>query len=134
MHRDTDGHGSHTAGTAAGNFGATASIAVKGGLLSGMAPRARISVYKVFFNGEGYEVDIVSAIEDAIKDGVDVINYSVSGDTTTFRGPINMAFLNAARAGIFAAVAGGNAGPAQSVQNISPWCTSVAASTHDRWV
>lgn len=45
---DADGHGTHTASTAAGNYGVHSSIDVPpNALISGMAPRARLSVYKV---------------------------------------------------------------------------------------
>ena len=46
-HRDMYGHGSHTSGIAAGNYGAPAPYYAKESLLSGMAPRARLAVYKV---------------------------------------------------------------------------------------
>jgi hypothetical protein len=45
--RDVDGHGSHTASTAGGNFGDTSPGFASTDLLSGMAPRARLAVYKV---------------------------------------------------------------------------------------
>lgn len=44
--RDWDGHGSHTASTAAGNYGDTSNQAPSGAVLSGMAPRARLAIYK----------------------------------------------------------------------------------------
>jgi hypothetical protein len=46
--RDIDGHGSHTASTAAGNYGDTSDEAPAGALLSGVAPRARLAIYKVW--------------------------------------------------------------------------------------
>ena len=138
--RDGAGHGSHTASTAGGN--ANVSAAVNGtavGAISGMAPRARIAVYKALWtasttptNDGGYTADILKAIDDAVADGVDVINYSVSGTKTNFADPIEVACLNANVAGVFVAASAGNSGPANEVAHISPWLLTVAASTHDR--
>lgn len=136
--RDADGHGSHTASTAGGNADvqATGPAAVFG-RISGIAPRARIAAYKVCWgnNGEGgcAGVDNVAAIDQAVADGVDVINYSISGTTTNFRDPVEIAFLFAADAGVFVAASAGNSGPtASTVAHPSPWITTVAAGTHNR--
>ena len=136
--RDADGHGSHTASTAGGNanVAATGPAAVFGSI-NGIAPRARISAYKVCWgnNGEGgcAGVDSVAAIDQAVADGVDVINFSISGTSTNFRDPVEIAFLFAADAGVFVAASAGNSGPATStVAHPSPWITTVAAGTHNR--
>ncbi|MBY0234677.1 MAG: S8 family serine peptidase, partial [Burkholderiaceae bacterium] len=138
--RDGAGHGSHTASTSGGNANVTATIngtAIGG--ISGMAPRARIAVYKALWtatttptNDGGQTADILAAINDAVADGVDVINYSVSGTQTNFNDPIEIAYLNATAAGVFVAASAGNSGPANQVAHISPWLMTVAASTHDR--
>jgi subtilisin family serine protease len=136
--RDADGHGSHTASTAGGNAGvaATGPAAVFGSI-SGIAPRARIAAYKVCWgnNGEGGcpNVDSVAAIDQAVADGVDVINFSISGTRTNFRDPVEIAFLFAADAGVFVATSAGNEGPGSStVAHPSPWVTTVAAGIHNR--
>lgn len=76
---DGDGHGSHTAAIAAGNNGIP--VQVQGyefGKASGMAPRARIAVYKALYrNFGGFVADVVAAIEQAVHDGVDILNLSV---------------------------------------------------------
>lgn len=136
--RDYHGHGSHTAGTAVGNYGADVLIdGRKIGDASGMAPAARLAVYKALWDqggdGSGTTIDLVAAINDAVADGVDVINYSISGSTSSFVDPVELAFLNAANAGVFVAASAGNSGPAEStVAHNSPWLTTVAASSHDR--
>lgn len=136
--RAADGHGVHTASTAAGNYGVDAIIDGRSyGKLSGMAPRARIAVYKTCWGispeGGCPNSDNVAAIDQAVADGVDVINYSISGTSTNFRDPVEIAFLFAADAGVFVAASAGNAGPtASTVAHPSPWITTVAASTHDR--
>ena len=135
--RDADSHGSHTASTAAGNFGVQATgDAASFGKISGMAPRARIAAYKVCWNGDAggcASSDSMAAIDQAVADGVDVINFSISGTSTNFRDPVEVAFLFAARAGVFVAASAGNSGPgASTVNHPSPWLTTVAASTHSR--
>ncbi|MBI3241185.1 MAG: S8 family serine peptidase [Chloroflexi bacterium] len=135
--RDADGHGSHTASTAAGNSGVTAIVdGINLGAISGMAPRARIAAYKVCWGrdqGGCFSSDSVAAIDQAVADGVDVINFSISGSTTSFRDPVEIAFLFAADAGVFVAASAGNSGPgASTVAHNSPWLTTVAAGTHDR--
>ena len=136
--RDADGHGTHTATTAGGNNGVeTTGPAAVFGSISGIAPRARIAAYKVCW-GRGDEggcagVDNVAAIDQAVADGVDVINYSISGTTTNFRDPVEIAWLFAADAGVFVATSAGNSGPTSStVAHPSPWVTTVAAGTHNR--
>jgi subtilisin family serine protease len=140
------GHGSHTSSTAGGNSGAPAiATGIALGPASGMAPRARISVYKVCYtyvdatatDGSGstnscFTSDSVSAIDKAVADGVQVINYSISGSQTSVNDPVEQAFLRAATAGVFVAASAGNSGPGQAVAHVSPWLTTVAASTHDR--
>jgi len=138
--RDYNGHGTHTAATAGGNYGVqTTGLASVFGPVSGMAPRARIAAYKALWSTEdgstasGFTADLVAAIDMAVADGVDVINYSVSGSLTNFADPVEIAFLFAADAGVFVAASAGNSGPATStVAHPGPWLTTVAAGTHNR--
>ncbi len=136
--RDGDGHGTHTASTAAGNYGVEAVVdGVSLGTVSGMAPRARISAYKVCWGGDDggcFSSDSVAAIDQAVADGVDVINFSISGSRTSVLDPVEVAFLFAADAGVFVAASAGNSGPNPStVAHNSPWLMTVAAGTHDRY-
>ncbi|WP_413249802.1 S8 family serine peptidase [Sinomonas flava] len=134
---DIGSHGTHTASTAAGNADVHMSIAgADFGVSSGVAPSAKVSVYKVCWEdddpntGGCYSSASVAAIEAAIQDGVDVLNYSISGNTGSTTDPVALAFLNAASAGIFVSASAGNSGPAAStVNHSSPWLTTVAAST-----
>lgn len=138
--RAVDGHGVHTAGTAGGND--AVEVVVDGldlGTASGMAPRARIATYKVCWGfgddpaGGCFGSDSIAAIDQAVIDGVDVINFSISGTRTNFLDPTEVAFLFAADAGVFVAASAGNSGPsAATVAHPSPWITTVAAGTHDR--
>jgi len=138
--RDYNGHGTHTSSTAGGNYGvaATGPAAVFGNV-SGIAPRARISMYKALWSTQdgstasGFGADLVAAIDQAVADGVDVINYSISGTTINFLDGAEVAFLFAADAGVFVAASAGNSGPATgTVAHPSPWITTVAAGTHNR--
>ena len=138
--RDYNGHGSHTASTSGGNHDVpTTGPAAALGSISGMAPRARIAAYKALWSNEdasqasGRTGDLVAAVDQAVADGVDVINYSISGTTTNFLDPVEIAFLFAADAGVFVAASAGNSGPGSStVAHPSPWITTVAAGTHNR--
>ena len=135
--RDHNGHGTHTATTAGGNQNVpTSGEAAVFGSISGIAPRARIAAYKVCWGGSTggcAGVDSVAAIDQAVADGVDVINFSISGTSTNFRDPVEIAWLNAADVGVFVAASAGNSGPASStVAHPSPWVTTVAAGTHNR--
>jgi hypothetical protein len=134
--RDDDGHGSHTAATAAGNAGVEAAIGGKDlGTVSGIAPRARIIAYKALGNLGGFTSDLAAAIDQAVVDGVDVINYSVGGGPALLSADA-IAFLFAADAGVFVATSAGNSGDgAETIGGPAdlPWITTVGASTQDRF-
>ena len=139
--RDGAGHGSHTASTAAGNNGVDATVSgVDFGAISGVAPAAKIAAYKVCYDGPDPSVntddicagsDILDAIDAAVNDGVDVINFSIGGGAaTSIFGPEDYAFFAAAAAGVFVSASAGNDGPDPSTaDHASPWYTTVAAST-----
>jgi hypothetical protein len=138
--RDYGGHGSHTASTMAGNNGVQATGDAAGfGKLSGMAPRARLSVYKACWvlpnaaSGSCSSADTTAAINQAVEDGVDAINYSISGTSTAFTNSVEVSFLFAAAAGVYVSASAGNSGPtAATVAHPSPWITTTAAGTHNR--
>ncbi|KAL0385714.1 UNVERIFIED_CONTAM: Subtilisin-like protease SBT4.3 [Sesamum radiatum] len=80
--RDREGHGTHTAFTAAGNYVKDASFC---GIAKGTArvgvPSARIAAYKVCHRIGCLEADILAAFDDAIADGVDILSISLGPDT-----------------------------------------------------
>jgi subtilisin family serine protease len=139
--RDFEGHGSHTASTAAGDFGVSASVeGIDFGKISGVAPAAKVAAYKACYGGPDplstdddicATSDLLAAINAAVADGVDVINYSIGGGAaTSVLQADDVAFLNAAAAGVFVSVSAGNSGPdASTADHASPWYTTVAAST-----
>lgn len=133
---DSDGHGSHTASTVAGN---TVTMEFYGNevTISGMAPHAQIISYDVCYptpsGGQCAGNDSIAAVQQAIIDGVDVINYSISGGEDPYNDAVELAFLEATAAGIVVSTSAGNSGPAaETVAHRSPWVLSTAASSHNR--
>ncbi|WP_327744382.1 S8 family serine peptidase [Streptomyces europaeiscabiei] len=127
---DTDNHGTHTGTTAAGNHGVAASVPGSNaeGRLSGVAPAARLAYYKACWSNGCPTVDTTAAIDKAVADGVDIINYSIGGALPDQ--PDMEALFNAAKAGVLIAAPAGNSGP-DTVEHTGPWVTTVAAATHD---
>lgn len=132
--RDSDGHGTHTATTAAGSYVENAPVfGVDRGPVSGIAPGASIIAYRALGPGGGYTSDLLAAVQQTIVDGVDVINYSISGSASVYSDAVGLAFLDAYAAGIAVNASAGNDGPGASTANhAGPWVTTVAASTFDR--
>jgi subtilisin family serine protease len=130
--RDYDGHGTHTASTSAGNPDVESSIFGREfGEVSGIAPDAQIVAYSACGDQGCFGGDLAGAIDRAVADGVDVINYSIGSDTPGLTGPDDLAFLFAARAGVFVATSAGNAGPGAGTVGSPasvPWVTTVGAS------
>jgi subtilisin family serine protease len=134
--RDENGHGSHTASTAVGNSGVAASmLGIPRGTISGIAPRAHVVAYKGLGDLGGFSSDLAAAIDQAVADGVDVINYSV-GSGASGPGADEIAFLFADDAGVFVATSAGNSGPGDATMGspgVMPWVTTVGASTQSRF-
>jgi subtilisin family serine protease len=132
--RDSEGHGTHTATTAAGSYVTTAPIfGVDRGPVSGIAPGASVIAYRALGPGGGYTSDLLAAVQQAILDGVDVVNYSISGSGSVYTDAVELAFLDAYAAGVSVNASAGNDGPGASTANhAGPWVTTVAASTFDR--
>ena len=135
--RDSDGHGTHTATTAAGREVRATLAGTPVADISGMAPDAYVAIYKACFEDLGgdqgascFFSDSAAATEAAVMDGVDVLSFSVSTDPA-FNDPQDIAFLNAVADGVFVARASGNDGPAPSSTPAGePWAMTVGASTH----
>lgn len=133
---DDAGHGTHTASTAAGNFVQNADVRGNAhGTASGMAPHAHLAIYKVCSRSRCSIMDVVAGLDAAVKDGVDVISFSIdASDGAQFNYDlVAVATYKAMEHGIFVSAAAGNAGPvAGSVGNSAPWMLTVAAGTTDR--
>jgi len=133
---DSNGHGTHTASTVAGN---AVEIEFQGETvtISGVAPHAQIIAYDACYptpeGGSCEGDDLLAAVQQAVLDGVDIINYSISGGETPYSDPVELAFLEAFDAGVVVSASAGNDGPdAATVAHLSPWVITTAASTHNR--
>lgn len=134
--RDSSGHGSHTASTAAGRY--VTNISYKGlarGGARGGAPMARIAVYKVCWNSGCYDVDLLAAFDDAIRDGVHIISLSLGPESPQgdyFSDAVSVGSFHAARHGVLVVASVGNEGNPGSATNLAPWIITVGASSTDR--
>ncbi|XP_058758697.1 subtilisin-like protease 4 [Vicia villosa] len=133
---DEDGHGTHTASTAAGAFVDDAEVLGNAkGTAAGMAPHAHLAIYKVCFGDDCPESDILAALDAAVEDGVDVISISLVLDEPPpfFNDTIAIGGFAAIQKGIFVSCSAGNFGPSDaSLVNGAPWILTVGASTIDR--
>ncbi len=144
---DGDGHGTHVASTAAGNA-SSFSLQSTGDHrfnTSGVAPHAHIISYKVCYNDHPTddELDetcvgsaISQALEQAVVDQVDVVNYSIGGGASN---PWSAAarFLPLWQNDIAFVTSAGNSGPGpETISNPAnaPWVMTVGNSTHDRLI
>ncbi|XP_026438704.1 subtilisin-like protease SBT1.4 [Papaver somniferum] len=134
--RDLEGHGTHCASTAAGSAVSGASLGpYAAGVAQGMAPRARIAVYKACWPGVKCPgADILAGFESAISDGVDVISLSLGSKPVLYNHQETMiGAFHAMQKGIFVSCSGGNNGPTpNTVGNVAPWVMTAGASTLDR--
>src|SRR4051812_31783656 len=132
--RDSEGHGTHTASTAAGDRVDHAVLyGVDRGPASGIAPGAHVIAYRVCMVNGCFSSDSVSSVQQAILDGVNVINFSISGGASPYTDPVELAFLDAFNAGISVNASAGNSGPgAATSDHGGPWVTTVGASTGPR--
>ncbi|KAL2547472.1 Subtilisin-like protease SBT1.2 [Forsythia ovata] len=131
---DEDGHGTHTASTAAGNFVKGANVfGNANGTAVGIAPLAHLAIYKVC-SPSCLESVILAAMDTAIDDGVDVLSLSLGGFSRSFYSDnIALGAFSAMEKGIFVSCSAGNNGPYNfSLSNEAPWILTVGASTIDR--
>src|SRR5690606_7656062 len=138
--KDADGHGTHIATTIAGNPVSAYLFGTRVARIAGLAPRARLAVYQAGWLGPGAfratcaTSDLARAIDDAVADGVDIINYSLGSLETDLTAPDDLALLNAAAAGVLSVVAAGNDGPDTDrvgSPSSAPWVLTVAASSQE---
>jgi subtilisin family serine protease len=116
-------HGTHVAGTVACNAGTPVNYQGANVTITGIAPRAYLMNYRVFYpsqssedfqNANAYVVELVQAIDQAVKDGADVISNSWGSsyqNTLAWPDPMVQAAEDAVDAGVTMVFANSNAGP-----------------------
>jgi subtilisin family serine protease len=134
-------HATHVAGIAAGDHDTLASGPGGDVLVSGVAPQAYLGNYKVLsvptanYGLDGNAPEIAKAIDQAVADGMNVINLSLGevGIAPT-RDIVVQALDNAAAAGVIPVVAAGNEGDSSGHGSVdspatAPDAIAVAASS-----
>lgn len=134
---DTEGHGTHTASTAAGTISSDAGFyQYARGEARGIATQARIAAYKICWLSGCYDSDILAAMDEAVSDGADVISLSVGANgyaPSFYRDSIAIGAFGAVKHGLVVSCSAGNSGPGRfTAVNIAPWILTVGASTVDR--
>ena len=135
-------HGTHTAGIAAGVTGKTAVVnGVSIDDMSGIAPGAWLGNYNVFPGDllSARSEDLLNAVDAAIADGMDVINFSIGGlrPNSAGRDVLTVGMDNAVDAGLVVSVAAGNSGPGAGTLESpgrAPKVIAVGASTNQHFV
>lgn len=132
--RDDDGHGTEMASIAAGDADVSVRVADQRlGGYGGVAPQARLAVYKACWTAPDpahdgcAAADLVTAVDKATEDGVDVLNLSLGGPSRF--DTVERALLGAAEDGVVVVAAAGNGGAHRFAAHPSPWVTTVGSTT-----
>lgn len=136
--KDTDGHGSHVTSIAAENYAPNVSFfGYATGTARGVAPRARLAIYKDLWDGgSGVSSNTLARINQAVTDRVDIISVSIGAQQIKlYDNPLAIASFSAREKGILVFFSKGNRGPSlQMIRSSFPWAVIIAAGTIDRWL
>lgn len=132
--RDDSGHGTQMASIAAGNAGVSVRVDDQRlGRYAGVAPQSRLAIYKACWTAPDpaddgcATADLVTAIDRATADGVDVLNLAVGGPNEF--DTVERALLGAAEADVVVVAAAGNTGDRAYSAHVSPWVVTVGGTT-----
>lgn len=129
-------HTLDTASTIVGSMVANVSLfSMASGTARGGAPNARLAIYKACWFHLCSDADILSALDDSIGDGVDILSLSLGPDPPQpicFENAISIGTFHAFQRGILVSASAGNSGLPRTATNVAPWILTVAASTVDR--
>lgn len=105
-----DSHGTHVSGTIAGVADTETDLDLS---LSGVAPGASLGNYNVFpgTTASAKSLFIAKAVEEAVQDGMDVLNLSLGGGAHKGQDLLDMAVNAAVDAGVVVVISAGNSGP-----------------------
>jgi len=135
--RDTRGHGTHTSSIIAGNYVNNANyFGYVSGIAKGVAPRARLAIYKVSWDEGSYGSDALAAMDQAVADGVDIISISMSSranEVPLHRDFLAKAAFSALEKGVLVSTSAGNKGSLgnEIIRNGYPWVLTVSVGTID---
>jgi minor extracellular serine protease Vpr len=131
--QDLSGHGSHTAGVAAGAQVTLSGAGRRAVTLEGVAPKAYLGDYRVF-SPDAYSDNIIAAIDEAVADGMDVLNMSFGENNPDGTEPFhygdaieNEAIQSAIAAGVVVTISAGNSG---IDANLNPVPDSIGAAAN----
>jgi hypothetical protein len=129
---DTLGHGTQVASVSAGNAGVTVRVDDRdAGEFGGVAPQARVAAYKACWGAPDPSddgcatADLVTAVDRAVADRVDVLNLSVAGGSGV--DTLERALLGAAERDVVVVGAAGNTREAYAAHAV-PWVTTIGSS------
>ncbi|PHT60506.1 hypothetical protein CQW23_02869 [Capsicum baccatum] len=133
--KDTNSHSTHCSSIAAGNFVKGVShFGYAAGTTKRVAPRARLAMYKFSFSDGSSTSDLITAMNQIVSDGVDIISISFGNHfIPLYEDAISIASFRAMIKRVLVSASAGNRGPSWgTLGNRSPWILCVASGYTDQ--